>query len=229
MVGPPGECRYAHQVPQASEPEPAGPTVLSLEAEGWNDEILERCAAVLVEGGNVVLPTDTVYGVAAAAHVHPAVARLAVLKGRPGGQPLAVLVADVAQALDLVEPVSAQVRSWMDEHWPGPLTLVLRRSEAATGMALGGDEATIGVRCPDHPFVRALATRVGPLATTSANRHSEPTPGSAREAAATLTGSVALVVDGGATGTVASTVVDATVEPPDVLRCGELAPASLGL
>lgn len=182
----------------------------------------------LEAGGTVVLPTDTVYGLAALPSIGGATEPLATLKGRPDAQPFAVLVADVAQALELVAPPSPTVRGWMDEHWPGPLTLVLPRSPAAAGLALGGDPATIGVRCPAHGFVRALARRVGPLATTSANRHGRPTPRTAAEAAAGLAGAVDLVVDGGPAGTVASTVVDATAEPWRVLRVGAIDPARLG-
>jgi L-threonylcarbamoyladenylate synthase len=116
----------------------------------------------------------------------------------------------------------------MDELWPGPLTLVVGRGARARTLALGDDDTTIGVRCPAHPFVRALAAAVGPIATTSANRHGEPSPTTALEAAASLTGPVALVVDGGPSGTVASTVIDASC-PPDwtVLRHGAVARSHL--
>ncbi len=148
--------------------------------------------------------------------------QLFALKDRSAGQPIAVLVADGAQALTLVEPPSDEVRAWMDRWWPGPLTLVLRRSEASLGLHLGGAPDTIGVRCPDHPFVRALAAEVGPLAATSANRSGEPTPATAAEAAASLIAPVPLVVDGGPAGTVASTVVDATQHPWRILREGAI-------
>lgn len=213
----------------SSEPERSEPEVVALDAGGWSDAALVRAVDVLAGGGNLVLPTDTVYGVAAAAGLPEAVARLAELKGRSGGQPLAVLVANADQALDLALPPTAQVRRWMEEHWPGPLTLVLRRRDDRSDLALGGDPTTVGVRCPAHGFVRALAERVGPLATTSANRHGEPTPVTAAEAAAALTAPVDLVVDGGSAGTVASTVIDVTTSIPDVLRSGALSPESLGL
>jgi L-threonylcarbamoyladenylate synthase len=191
-------------------------------------DALDRAASALRAGGAVVVPTDTVYGVAALPSVPGATDRLVRLKARDPVQPVAVLVADAEQARALVEPPSAQVARWMSTLWPGPLTLVLGRSRDAAGLALNGDPATIGLRCPDHPFLRALAGRVGPIATTSANRHGEPTPASAREAAASLTGPVALVVDGGpAVGRLASTVVDATVTPWRILREGVLDPALL--
>jgi tRNA threonylcarbamoyl adenosine modification protein (Sua5/YciO/YrdC/YwlC family) len=99
--------------------------------------------------------------------------------------------------------------------WPGPLTIVLPRLDG---------EGTLGVRCPDHDFIRALARRVGPLAVTSANRHGEPTPASAAAAAAALTGDVRLVIDGGACAGVASTVVDATGPEVTIVREGPITP-----
>jgi L-threonylcarbamoyladenylate synthase len=111
--------------------------------------------------------------------------------------------------------------------WPGPLTLVLPRRPEAAGLALGGEADTVGVRCPDDGFVRALARRVGPVATTSANRHGQPTPATAEEAAAALTGEVAVVVDGGPRDGVPSTVVDCTGSELRVLRRGAIDEAAL--
>ncbi len=175
---------------------------------------------MLRAGGTVVLPTDTVYGLAALPGLAGATDGIFALKGRSHTQPLAVLVADLDQALALVEAPGPDAERWMRTLWPGPLTLVLRRSAAARSLDLGGDPATIGVRCPDHPLVRAVAAEVGPLATTSANRHGEPTPTTADAAAASLVGEPGLVVDGGPSGSVASTVVEATGETWKVLRVG---------
>lgn len=196
----------------------------------WVDglaDAVERAAEVLEAGGCVVLPTDTVYGVAALASVPGAAGRLFAAKERAADHPLAVLVADVDQVLSLVAPPSAVARRAMDRHWPGPLTLVLRRAPEAEVMELGGDPGTIGVRCPDHAFVRALAARVGPIATTSANRTGEPTPPTAAEAAGALAVAPDLVVDGGPAGALASTVVDASAEPWRVLRVGALSESDL--
>lgn len=181
---------------------------------------LRRAAEVLRSGGTVLVPTDTVYGVAALPSVAGATEALFALKARPGRQALAVLVADVAQARSLAAPLDPRVERWMGRLWPGALTLVLRRSDAARSLVLGGDGTTIGIRCPAHDFTRALAGVVGPIATTSANRHGEPTPVTAVEAAASLTDPVGLVIDGGPAGTVASTVVDATEANWRILRAG---------
>ena len=183
---------------------------------------VQQAAAVLASGGTVLLPTDTVYGVAALPMLPGATRQLFDLKDRNSDQPIAVLVADIDQALELVEDPSEAVARWMATLWPGPLTLVLARSPEALPMDLGGEADTIGVRCPDHPFVRALAAEVGPIATTSANRSGEPTPTSAAEAAAALVGEVDLVVDGGPAGTLASSVVDASLATWQLLREGAI-------
>jgi tRNA threonylcarbamoyl adenosine modification protein (Sua5/YciO/YrdC/YwlC family) len=184
---------------------------------------LDEAERALRSGEAVVVPTDTVYGLAAVADVPAATARLFTLKHRAERKALAVLVADVDQAQSLVEPVSAEVRALMEDHWPGPLTLVLRRSPASRALDLGGDDdTTVGVRCPGHALLRALARRVGPLATTSANRSGEPTPTTAAEAAAALDGPVGFVLDGGRCDGVPSTVVDVTSAPWRVLRAGPI-------
>jgi L-threonylcarbamoyladenylate synthase len=207
-------------------PEPSHPSPVVRVAD---PTALDQAAAALRAGGAVVLPTDTVYGVAALPSVAGATAQLFALKDRSDGQPLAVLVADVNQAAGLAAPVTRPVAAWMMDHWPGPLTLVLSRSESARRVELGGSAQTVGIRCPDDRFVRALARRVGPIATTSANRHGQPTPATALEAAGSLTAPVALVIDGGPCGGVPSTVIDASTTPARVLRAGALDPAALGL
>jgi len=178
-------------------------------------------ADVLRAGGVVLLPTDTLYGVAVATDVPGATERLFSLKGRDRDVPIAVLVADAVQAWTLVAPPVPEVAAGLAARfWPGALTLVLRREPSWT-VDLGGDATTVGLRCPDHELVRALCRSVGPLATTSANRHGHPTPPTAQDAAAEL-GAVDLVVDGGRLQGMASTVVDCTVEPVRVLREGAI-------
>ncbi|MGH9244268.1 MAG: L-threonylcarbamoyladenylate synthase [Acidimicrobiales bacterium] len=187
---------------------------------------IEAAVRALLAGEAVVLPTETVYGVAALPTVPGATARLFALKGRPQDVPLAVLVDDVEQAERLADfPPTA--RRLAERHWPGPLTLVLPRRADATALVLGGDPETIGIRCPDHDLVRAIARRVGPIATTSANRHGQPTPRAAAEAAAALADGVAVLLDGGRCGGVPSTVVDATGEVLRVLRVGTISEAAL--
>lgn len=184
--------------------------------------VVARVAAVLQDGGVVVLPTDTVYGLAASPVVPGATERIFALKGRSKDVPLAVLCVDADQALDLADPaaITADVRR-AAAHWPGPLTLVLPR-RAGLGLALGEPSSTVGVRCPDHALVRALAAEVGPLATTSANRHGEPTPEESGSLAMLFGDRVDLIVDAGRCAGVPSTVVDTTGPTWRILRAGAL-------
>ena len=176
----------------------------------------------------VALPTDTVYGLAALPGSAEHTGRLFALKGRAADVPVAVLCDSAGQALALADPdrVSGEVRRIAARLWPGPLTLVLPR-RPGLGFELGEPAATVGVRCPDHPLVRALAAAVGPLATTSANLHGEPTPPTAEGVAAVFGDGVPLVLDGGPRGGAPSTVVDCTGPEWRVLRAGEIGEADL--
>lgn len=187
----------------------------------------ELVADALRSGGAVVLPTDTVYGLVASAADREATGQLFALKGRTDGVPLAVLCADVEQALSLVElPVDRKVEAVAERWWPGPLTLVVPR-RAGLHLHLGEPESTIGLRVPDHDLVRAVARDVGPIAATSANRHGAPPATTAAEAAAALGPGVALAVDGGLLQATASTVIDTTHSPWRVLREGPIAAADV--
>lgn len=185
--------------------------------------VVARAASLLRAGAAVVVPTDTVYGLAALPSVGGATDRLFSLKGRSADVPIAVLCHDAAQAFELADGsrIGADVRRLAAHLWPGPLTLVLPR-RPGLALPLGHPPTTVGVRCPDHALVRALAAEVGPLATTSANRHGEPTPPTAREVADALGPAVALVVDGGPCSGAPSTVVDATRAPWRLLREGSM-------
>ena len=166
---------------------------------------LAAAASALRNGEAIVLPTDTVYGVATLPD-HEDV--LYALKERPAAMPIAVLVASVEQAEAAAgRSLPAAARRLAARFWPGPLTLVVP----------GTDSATVGVRCPDHEFVLQLVALVGAITTTSANRHGAPTPATAAEAAAALAApGPSLVVDGGPCGAIASTVVDVSEATP---RC----------
>lgn len=181
---------------------------------------------MLDAGGVVVVPTDTVYGVAA--HMgHPdGVDVLFALKGRDRSKALAVLAADVDQAVGLVDVSALEpghldvVHGLMSRAWPGPLTVVGPRVQHLRGVDLGGDATTIGVRVPDSPLVRAVAARCGPIVTTSANRSGRPTPHLAAVTVEALEGDVDLVIDGGVCDGEPSTVLDLGAWPPRVLRQG---------
>jgi L-threonylcarbamoyladenylate synthase len=187
---------------------------------------LEAAAKALLAGQIVGIPTDTVYGLAADAFHTGAADRLFAVKRRPRQVDLPVLVADVEQALDLATAVPDSARRLMDRWWPGALTVVVpRRPDLEAD--LGDDEATIGLRCPDHEIPLALCRQVGPLATTSANLHGDETLTTAAEVIATFGDSVAIVLDGGHCAGSPSTVVDCTGQDVKLLREGRIPWADL--
>lgn len=177
-------------------------------------------AEALRDGDIIAVPTDTVYGLAADPWHSGASDRLFLVKGRPRNVELPVFVSGLEQALDLTTSVTPGGKRLMQAFWPGPLTIVLpRRPELNAD--LGEDDATIGLRCPDHPVPLALCREYGPYATTSANRHGRPPVTTAARIVDELPG-VQLVLDAGACDGEPSTVVDATGETPRLLRAGRL-------
>jgi len=195
-------------VPAAPEPRAIGTNTLAL------------CVQALRRGEPIIVPTDTVYGLAARASDTDAIARIFELKQRPADRSLAVLVADIAQA-DELAIVDGRSRRLMQAFWPGALTVVVTRRPSMLDN-LGAADGTIGLRSPAHGFVRTLAGEVGPIAATSANRHGEPTPSDATGVADVFGADGVVVVDGGVLGGDASTVVDARESELIVHRPGPI-------
>ena len=182
---------------------------------------IKQAVEALVAGDIVGVPTDTVYGLAADPFHTGASDRLFAIKRRPRSVELPVLVANEEQALTLTIAVPAAARRLMAKYWPGALTLVLPRRPDLNA-DLGDDDATVGLRCPAHPVPLALCEAVGPLATTSANRHGEPPATTALELASAISAGVGLVLDAGVCDGAASTVVECTGEEARLLRPGRL-------
>lgn len=186
------------------------------------ERALAEAARALRAGWPVVLPTDTVYGLAAPAGDARAAGRLFALKGRPPELAVPVLLASVAQVDDLAVGVTDGARALMAAFWPGGLTVVVR-CRPGVGLHLGGpDDGTLGLRVPAHPVPITLAEAIGPLAATSANRHGRPTPATAREAASDLAAAVDVVLDGGPCEGSPSTVVSCVGEEVVLLREGRI-------
>jgi L-threonylcarbamoyladenylate synthase len=181
---------------------------------------LREAARALTLGGVIAFPTETFYGLGAAALDVTAVDRLLALKGRPAGKPVIVLVDSVAMA-EAVAVVSPAARALMERHWPGALTLVMpARPHLPAGITAG--TATVGVRMSPHPVARGLVAALGaPVTAPSANPSGADAPRTAPEVLRHFDGSIDLVLDGGGTpGGPPSTVLDVTVDPPRVLRPG---------
>lgn len=182
---------------------------------------VELAVKALASGQVVAIPTDTVYGLGADPFTTGGADRLFLLKRRPREMDLPVLVADEEQALGLATAVPATARALMERFWPGALTVVLPRHPDLQA-DLGADEATVGVRCPAHPVPLALCRAHGPVATTSANLHGEPTITTAVELAEVFGEAVAVVLDAGPCLGAPSTVVDCTGAEPKLLREGRV-------
>jgi tRNA threonylcarbamoyl adenosine modification protein (Sua5/YciO/YrdC/YwlC family) len=187
----------------------------------WGPAI-DEAVHVLARGGLVVLPTDTVYGIAADAFSPPAVAALLAAKGRGRQMPPPVLVPDVRTVDGLCDAVPDAARDLMTAFWPGALTVICR-AQPSLAWDLGETRGTVAVRMPDHPAALAVLRRTGPLAVSSANRTGRPAALTADEARDQLGDAVGLYLDGGpAPGGVASTIVDATGGDLRVVRAGAL-------
>ena len=185
--------------------------------------IIEPVLDALRAGEPVLVPTDTVYGLAALATDAGAVARLFALKQRPVDTRIVALVADAEQAEELVD-LGPLGRLLAEVFWPGALTIVAPR-RPGVDVAVG-DTLTVGVRCPDSEIVRTLARLAGPLAVTSANLHGELPPATAAEVGA-LFATVQVVVDGGTCSGAASTVVAIVDKSVSVLREGPITAADI--
>ena len=185
------------------------------------DGSILQSVEVLQRGGLVAFPTDTVYGLGALAFSEAAVLGIFEAKARPREKSVPVLVSSTAE-IDLVATgVGEKARRLAQLFWPGPLTLVVPKSERVPDVV---GRLTVGIRAPDHPTAQALLKLAGPLAVTSANRSGRQSPITAAEVLLQLDGRVDVVLDGGpALGGVPSTVVDCTGEELAILRPGPLA------
>ena len=183
---------------------------------------VDGAVAAIKKGRIVGIPTDTLYGLAADPFREAALEEIFVLKGRPAIKPLALLVADIEQAMALAE-FSEHANKLARDHWPGALTLILPRLQQTPEWLGDRDRHTIGVRCPDHPAALELLSRTGPLAVTSANVSGLPAALDDDEARAYFGDAVAVYIEGAAPGGVASTIIDVTEEDPLTLRQGPVA------
>ncbi|MBN2150789.1 MAG: threonylcarbamoyl-AMP synthase [Candidatus Lokiarchaeota archaeon] len=182
-----------------------------------------QAAAIIKGGGIVAFPTETVYGLGANTFDAAAVAKIFAAKERPADDPLIVHVSSVEMVAGLVAPgaVGATARALMGAFWPGPLTLVFKKSPRVPDVVTSG-LGTVAVRMPSHPVARALIERSGvPIAAPSANLFERPSPTKASHVLADLDNRIDAVIDGGdADIGVESTIVDMSRGKPTLLRPG---------
>ena len=187
-----------------------------------DDRALARARDALRAGELVVVPTDTVYGVAADPFAAGATAKIFVLKNRPRSLPLPVLVSRPRQAWALCDSVPPGAAELAAAFWPGALTIVMPQTPDLD-WDLGDNVGTIALRMPDQPRTLELIEMTGPLAVTSANLSGEPTPPTVGEVRARLGDPVAIYLDGGrAKEDKGSTIVDLARRRPAIVRQGPI-------
>jgi L-threonylcarbamoyladenylate synthase len=184
---------------------------------------VEQATTILKQGGIVVCPTDTVYGVVAAINIEPAVERIYRIKGRPRSQALPILLADKSQMADVAKIVPLLAWRLADKFWPGALTMVLFKSESVSDIVTGGGK-TVAVRMANHPMPTAIIRGLGvPIVGTSANLSGHPSALTAEEVRTQIGDQVDMIIDGGrCPGGTESTIVDLSGEEPRILRQGPI-------
>ena len=183
---------------------------------------IHQAIEILKNGGIVAFPTDTVYGLGAAASSHGATLKIYEAKRRPRRLALPLLVADVSQIPSVARDVPETAWLLAKHFLPGALTLVLYKSPSVSSLITGGSEK-IAVRVPAHPIPIALLEGLNaPITGTSANLTGRPSPLTSREVYNQLGDSVDLIIDGECPGGVASTVIDITTDPIRILREGAI-------
>jgi L-threonylcarbamoyladenylate synthase len=196
---------------------------IKIDPEKPDSAAIKLAADAIRRGELVVFPTETVYGLAADALNDDAVRRVFEAKHREENQPLPVQIAGLDHLSRVSSDISKNAELLGKRFWPGPLTMVVKKSEAISDLVSGGLD-TVGVRVPDHPVALALLRELGsPIVATSANLSGHKPPACADDAVEQLGDIVAVVLDAGESEIgVASTVVDVTVDPPKILRLGTI-------
>jgi L-threonylcarbamoyladenylate synthase len=188
-----------------------------------DEAVIARAARILIDGGIVAYPTDTLYGLAIDPRNASAVGRLFAVKERPGAQAIPLIAADQAQVEREVGRMTALASRLAARFWPGPLTLVIEALPTISRALLAGTRR-VAVRVPDHAAARMLAACVDcAITSTSANLSGQPAPASAAQVVAALGDRVDAVIDGGPTrGGPPSTIVDVIHEDVHLVRPGAI-------
>lgn len=195
--------------------------VTHIDKNQFNIQELEQAARVIREGGLVAFPTETVYGLGADGLQEEAAKKIYEAKGRPSDNPLILHIASVESLSELAVEIPQSAYDLANEFWPGPLTMVLKKSEKVPYGTTGGLD-TVAVRMPKDEIALALIRESGAfIAAPSANTSGRPSPTTAQHVIADMNGRIDMVVDGGQVGIgIESTIVDLTGDTPVILRPG---------
>ncbi len=184
---------------------------------------IKKAAEIIKAGGTVAFPTETVYGLGANALDKEAVGKIFLAKNRPPDNPLIVHVSSSEMLYMVVREIPPAAKKLIDSFWPGPLTIILKRSDLVPDITTGGLD-TVAVRMPAHDIALALIEEAGvPIAAPSANISGRPSPTKAEHVIKDMAGRIDAVIKGVDSSIgVESTVIDLTVSPPALLRPGGL-------
>lgn len=186
-----------------------------------DQEIMKEAGALLKSGALVAFPTETVYGLGANALDEKASAKIYAAKGRPSDNPLIIHIADMEKLAYITAEIPTAAIKLAEKFWPGPLTMVLKKSDVVPLGTTGGLN-TVAVRMPSHPVaLEMIRAGGGYIAAPSANTSGRPSPTLASHVADDMDGIIPMILDGGAVGIgIESTIVDLTEEIPTILRPG---------
>ena len=189
--------------------------------DALSSDTLKKVGETLRLGGLAAIPTETVYGLAANAFSDDAVKKIFVAKGRPQDNPLIVHISEIEELYPLVKKVPESALRLCEKFWPGPLTIILEKSDAVCESVSAGLN-TVAVRMPSHPVARAIIKASGvPLAAPSANVSGKPSPTTAQHVLHDMNGKIDMIIDGGESDVgVESTVITLCTEKPKLLRPG---------
>ena len=186
-----------------------------------DQEIMKEAGALLKSGALVAFPTETVYGLGANALDEKASAKIYAAKGRPSDNPLIIHIADMEKLAYITAEIPTAAIKLAEKFWPGPLTMVLKKSDVVPLGTTGGLN-TVAVRMPSHPIaLEMIRAGGGYIAAPSANTSGSPSPTLESHVADDMDGIIPMILDGGAVGIgIESTIVDLTEEIPTILRPG---------
>ncbi|AEY64566.1 L-threonylcarbamoyladenylate synthase [Clostridium sp. BNL1100] len=202
--------------------------VIKIDVENIDIIALEPAAEALKQGMTVAFPTETVYGLGANALDGVAVNKIFKAKGRPSDNPLIVHIADREKVSELTSFIPNKAVALMDKLWPGPLTLVMKKSSVIPREITAGLD-TVAIRMPGHPVALQLIKLAGiPVAAPSANVSGKPSPTTAQHVLDDLEGKIEIIIDAGSSRVgLESTVLDVSVDPPVLLRPGGITPRQI--
>ncbi|MEM0026489.1 MAG: L-threonylcarbamoyladenylate synthase [Ignisphaera sp.] len=196
--------------------------VYRIAVDNIDENAVRECCEIILRGGIVVFPTETVYGLGASASNGEAVKRVFIAKNRPMDNPLIVHISNKKQLYEVAEEVPEKIARAIDVLWPGPFTVLLRKGPRVA-QEVTANLPTVAVRMPAHPVALRLISCAGPIAAPSANISGRPSPTTGFHAMVDMFGRVDAIIDSGETlYGVESTIVDATSKPMKLLRPGAM-------